>query len=83
MNAEQVYILNFTIVVLSISFFIRWTVRADCLKSVLNNYSELLHLWDVCIEDGIADSEMKARIMGVQSQMKKFSFLMCMYIYKC
>jgi len=28
----------------------RWTVRADCLKSVLNNYSVIQTLWDVSYE---------------------------------
>lgn len=60
--------------------YIRWTVRADCMKSVLDNYSELLQLWERNVEEGIGDSEMKARILGIQSQMGKFAFLMCEFI---
>jgi len=57
------------------TLFSRWTVRADCMLSVLNNYSELLTLWDQTSDEGIRDTEMKARIIGVQSQMRTFSFL--------
>lgn len=61
----------------SVIISFRWTIKADCLKSILKNYGELLLLWDRSLAAGVSDTDMKARILGVQSQMSKFSFLMC------
>ena len=36
----------------------RWTVRADSLRSVLDNYTALQHLWDECLETRL-DTEVK------------------------
>ena len=52
----------------------RWTVRADALQSILNNYEVLQELW-IESHDFVKDTEMKARICGVESQMKTFNFL--------
>lgn len=52
----------------------RWTVRADSLFSIIENYSVLHDTWDEALEIS-RDTESKARIQGVQSQMKKFDFL--------
>ncbi|WAR05842.1 ZMYM1-like protein, partial [Mya arenaria] len=52
----------------------RWTVRAECLKSVLDNYSVLQKLWDTTYET-TKDTETRARIVGVKSQMAAFDFL--------
>ena len=52
----------------------RWTVRADSLLSILSNYSVLLSTWDEALE-AAKDTESKARIQGVQAQMKMFDFL--------
>ncbi len=49
----------------------RWTVRADSLKSILDNFKFLQELWEEAI-DSEKDTEMKARINGVASQMKTF-----------
>ena len=46
----------------------RWTVRAE------NNYAVLQELWLESL-DQVKDSEMKACILGVASQMKSFSYL--------
>ena len=51
-----------------------WTVRAEALQSILNNYAVLQELWVESL-DQVKDSEMKARILGVASQMKSFSYL--------
>ncbi len=51
----------------------RWTVRANSLKSILDNYIVLLTLWDECLEEKL-QSDMRARIIGVQAQMKLFNF---------
>lgn len=51
----------------------RWTVRADALKSILNNYEVLQELWEESL-DIVKETDMKARINGVASQMQKFDF---------
>ena len=52
----------------------RWTVRADALASVTKNYSVLQSTWEETFEV-CKDSETKARIQGVSSQMQTFKFL--------
>ena len=52
----------------------RWTVRADSLRSILDNYTALEETWMEAA--AIAnDSETKARIHGVSAQMKSFDFI--------
>ena len=51
----------------------RWTVRANALKSIAENYSTLMDTWDECLENA-RDTETKARILGVKSQMRTFDF---------
>ena len=51
----------------------RWTVKAESLNSILENFTVLLGLWDESVEV-VQDTEMKARIQGVSAQMKKFDF---------
>ena len=53
-----------------------WTVRSLSIKSVLDNYTVLQELWEECLEEQLLQSDLKARIIGVQSQMKLFSFFM-------
>ncbi len=53
----------------------RWTVRADSLQSIIQNYSELLSTWDQAVEI-VKDTETKARINGVASQMNTFNFFL-------
>ena len=45
----------------------RWTLRAASLQSVLDNYEVLLGVWDESKNSQI-ESEMKARIIGVETQ---------------
>ena len=52
----------------------RWTVRANSLKSVLENYAVLLDLWDKSYSE-VKDTEVRARIKGVEAQMRSFDFL--------
>ena len=52
----------------------RWTVRAASLKSVIDNYEVLLGVWEEA-QSGRLDGEMKARIIGVETQMHTFNFL--------
>ena len=51
----------------------RWTVRANSLQSVLDNYSVLQELWEEA-KDKASDPSMKARIIGVQAQFRKFQY---------
>ena len=51
----------------------RWTVRGESLEAVLNNYMELMELWEWSL-DICKDTEMKARIRGVHGMMTTFPF---------
>ncbi len=51
----------------------RWTVRAQALESIISNYFTLQELWTWAL-DHCSDSEMKARIRGVQLHMTTFDF---------
>ena len=50
-----------------------WSVRAQALKSITDNFSVLGELWDESLEH-VKDTEMKTRIEGVAAQMKAFDF---------
>ena len=52
----------------------RWTVRAEALSSISENYEALQLTWDEAME-ATRDTEMRARIGGVSAQMQKFDFL--------
>ena len=52
----------------------RWTVCADSLGSIVDNYTTLQDTWEEAA-DIVHDTETKARIRGVSSQMKTFNFL--------
>ena len=49
----------------------RWTVKDDTLASFCNNHDELMELW-AWPTATLKDTEMKARVQGVQAQMKTF-----------
>ena len=51
----------------------RWTVRAEALASVSENYQALQLTWEAARE-ATKDTEMRARIGGVAAQMEKFAF---------
>ena len=52
----------------------RWTVRAASIQSVLDNHEVLLGVWEESKASSI-DSEIRARIIGMQTQMENFDFL--------
>ena len=47
----------------------RWTVHGNVHKKIESNYLPLMKHWDVSLATGKLDSEVKARITGVQIQM--------------
>ena len=51
----------------------RWTVRCGALVSIIQHYEELKELWKGCLKE-YKDTETKARIIGVQTQMNKFNY---------
>ena len=51
----------------------RWTVRAEALKSILDNFNVLLEIWAESLER-VKDTEMKAKIQGVSAQMMRFDY---------
>ena len=51
----------------------RWTVHAASLQSVLDNYEVLFGVWNDALSSKL-DGEMRARIIGVDTQMHTFDF---------
>ena len=49
----------------------RWTVRAECMKRVIDNYASLLQLLKKCLEEK-QDQETKANRVCCKSQMESF-----------
>ena len=52
----------------------RWTVHAESLASIVANYDSIQLLWETAL-CSTSNTEMKARIQGVESQMQSFKFL--------
>ena len=48
-------------------------MRAESLKSVLDNWSDVNMLWDNSLEEKL-DHAMRGRIIGVQSEMSQLLF---------
>lgn len=51
----------------------RWTVRAESLKSILDNYEVLRQTWMESLQ-AVKDTEMKSRIIGVSTHMETFQY---------
>ena len=51
----------------------RWTVRAASLSAILKNYGTLMKLWGWA-HDSVGDSDLKARIIGVQTKVQTYNF---------
>ena len=50
----------------------RWTVRATCLKRVIDNYEALMKVWILCLDNGKKESELKGRTIRVKTQIESF-----------
>ena len=48
-------------------------MRGDALASILDNYNELMNMWEWSLEV-LKDTDMKARVRGVQAMMPNFRF---------
>ena len=57
----------------------RWTVRAESLASIVANYDNIQVLWQTSLHT-TSDTEMKARIQGMASQMQSFRFFFCLIL---
>lgn len=51
----------------------RWTVTAACYKRLLDNYASLLKVWEDCLDSNL-QPDVRARIIGCQTQMRSFTF---------
>ena len=51
----------------------RWTVCAESLGNVIDNYQVLIDLWDECL-NYVKEPDIKAKIIGVQEQIINFFF---------
>ena len=52
----------------------RWTVHGDALTAFIDNYTELLDLWNWSFQ-ATSNTEMKGRLKGVKATMSTFQFL--------
>ena len=50
----------------------RWTVRAVCFTTILDNYTVLWNVWKHCLQNDQMKTELKSRIIGVKTQMEYF-----------
>ena len=57
----------------------RWTVRAKSLSSIMSNYTYLKELWEWAVNN-CSDTEMKARIRGVDVYMRTFDYVFGVYL---
>ena len=57
----------------------RWTVKAEALKSIVDNFAVLQNLWEESLEY-VKESEMHARIEGVSDRVMKFDFFFCVML---
>ena len=60
----------------------RWTVRASAIHSIVENYPALKELWTWSL-DNCSDTEMKARILGVDYNMMKCDFFYGLALGQC
>ena len=51
----------------------RWTVRAESLSSIINNFEALRSTWEMAVDE-VKDTETKSRIRGVAFQMETFDY---------
>ena len=58
---------------LKILYPTRWIVRTVSLHAILKNYGTLMKLWGRA-QDNVSDSDVKAKIIGVQTKIQTFSF---------
>ena len=56
----------------------RWTVCGETLDSIINNHEQLMSLWEWSLQK-LTNTEMKARIHGAISYMKKSDFFLVVY----
>ena len=54
-------------------FVTGWSVRANCLKKVIDNYEALLKLLKETLEEKV-DAETKSRLIGCKKQMESIKF---------
>ena len=54
-------------------FTTKWTVRGETLDSIINNYDQLMPLWEWSLQK-LSNSAMKAGIHGAMSYEKKIDF---------
>ncbi len=57
----------------------RWTVRAESLSSIINNFEALRSTWELAM-DAVQDTETKSRIRGVSFQMETFDYFFGNYL---
>ena len=57
-------------------------MNAEYLDRILSNYKVLYVLWEESL-DYVKETDMRSRIIGVQTCMRSFDFLQCLVNYFC
>ena len=52
----------------------RWTVCVNSFQRVIDNYTSLSDLWDVCLEESGHKDDIRGRIIGCKSKMESFDY---------
>ena len=52
----------------------RWTVCVNSSQRVIDNYTGLSDLWDVCLEESGLKDDIRGRIIGCKSKMESFDY---------
>ena len=60
----------------------KWTVTAKCFRRILDNYEPLLKVWDQSLVTNLKP-EIKAHVIGCQTQMKTFAYFFGLNLGQC
>ena len=67
-------VITFMIMVRNTSCLDRWTVRADSMRSILNNYEYIIELMEQLCDES-EDSNTRAQATGILSKLNDYKFL--------
>ena len=71
---DFIMVITFMIMVSNTSCLDRWTVRADSMRSILNNYEYIIELMEQLCDES-EDSNTRAQATGILSKLNDYKFL--------
>ena len=60
----------------------RWTTTSKCYQRIIDNYAALEEEWNVCLKMKLK-ADVKSRIIGCQTQMRKFEYFFGLQLSQC